>query len=607
LKKGDSLEALAKRYGVTVDDLARLNGLKPPYRLTAGDDLKVPGQASAPAKGSAKAKAPTDERTASATPPAKSAPAAGGETATVGPGDSLARIAKAHGVKVEDLARINGIKPPYRLKPGQTLALQEQGGEAPAKAHTEAAQARSPAPAPAAEAVSTSTITVRRRDTIQSLARQAKVSVQALAELNHLKRPYRLKPGQSIRLPDEPGALADREPDAQGAPRPTASVKARRHDTLASIARRTGVKVETLAALNRLKRPYRLHPGQVIKIAGGAEDAAGAPPREGRSLAQGPTTVTARRHDSLGAIAGRTGFSAEEIADFNHLKRPYRVRRGQVLQLPTRAALTSYRVQAGDTLYSIARRFGADAKALAELNRIDVSEPIKVGQMIALPGGAQDRIAPRPSPAYRPEPQIARAQPGAAAGEPSQPVPYGALPPNPGAAPAPYAEATPAFPPYRPPGAPDASSPEALPHGGATDADAAAAGHGVFLWPVRGDVVSAFGPKTGGQRNDGIDIAGTAGAPVEAAAAGEVVYAGNSVPGFGNLVLIRHDGGWVTAYAHLAGIDVKMRQTVSQGQQIGEIGQTGGVDRPQLHFEVRYAASVRDKPRPVDPALVLPQ
>ena len=135
----------------------------------------------------------------------------------------------------------------------------------------------------------------------------------------------------------------------------------------------------------------------------------------------------------------------------------------------------------------------------------------------------------------------------------------------------------------------------------------AAAGKGLFQWPVRGPVVLAFGPIAGGQRNDGLDIGAAQGDSVRAAAAGEVVYAGNSVPGFGNMVLIRHDGGWVTVYAHLASSDVKMRQTVTQGQEIGQVGQTGGVTQPQLHFEVRYSPTVKDKVRPIDPSLVLPQ
>ena len=160
-------------------------------------------------------------------------------------------------------------------------------------------------------------------------------------------------------------------------------------------------------------------------------------------------------------------------------------------------------------------------------------------------------------------------------------------------------------PPVAPATRPDASAPAPAPTG-ASDADAAAAGKGFFQWPVRGSILSAYGPKPGNQRNDGMDISAVAGEPVRAAAAGEIVYAGNSVPGFGNLVLIRHDGGWVTVYAHLSNIDVKMRQTVTQGQQIGEVGMTGGVDQPQLHFEVRYAPNLKDKARQIDPMLVLP-
>ncbi|HQR90829.1 MAG TPA: M23 family metallopeptidase, partial [Caulobacter sp.] len=110
-----------------------------------------------------------------------------------------------------------------------------------------------------------------------------------------------------------------------------------------------------------------------------------------------------------------------------------------------------------------------------------------------------------------------------------------------------------------------------------------------------------------GQRNDGVNIRANAGAPVVSAADGEIAYAGNQVPTFGNLVLVKHADGWVTAYAHLGSTDVKMRQQVSKGQQLGTVGSTGGVNEPQLHFEMRYAPTVKDKARPVDPALVLPR
>jgi murein DD-endopeptidase MepM/ murein hydrolase activator NlpD len=132
-------------------------------------------------------------------------------------------------------------------------------------------------------------------------------------------------------------------------------------------------------------------------------------------------------------------------------------------------------------------------------------------------------------------------------------------------------------------------------------------GRGKFAWPVRGELLSDFGPaKAVGQKNDGINIQAPAGEPVHVAADGDVVYAGDQVPGFGNLVLVKHADGWVTAYGHLSHVDVKMQQKVSQGQVIGQVGSTGGVPEPQLHFEVRYAPNPLERARPVDPKLVLP-
>jgi murein DD-endopeptidase MepM/ murein hydrolase activator NlpD len=97
------------------------------------------------------------------------------------------------------------------------------------------------------------------------------------------------------------------------------------------------------------------------------------------------------------------------------------------------------------------------------------------------------------------------------------------------------------------------------------------------------------------------------GDPVHAAANGDVVYAGDQVPGFGNLVLVKHADGWVTAYGHLSKVEVKMQQKVVQGQEIGQAGSTGGVGIPQVHFEVRYAPNPLDRARPIDPKLVLPK
>lgn len=116
-----------------------------------------------------------------------------------------------------------------------------------------------------------------------------------------------------------------------------------------------------------------------------------------------------------------------------------------------------------------------------------------------------------------------------------------------------------------------------------------------FQWPLQGKIISRFGAKNGGQHNDGINIEAKEGAKVYAADSGTVAYAGNELKGFGNLLLIRHTDGWITAYAHNEKLLVKKGDKVSRGQPIALVGATGNVDSPQLHFEIRRGSD------PVDP------
>jgi murein DD-endopeptidase MepM/ murein hydrolase activator NlpD len=110
---------------------------------------------------------------------------------------------------------------------------------------------------------------------------------------------------------------------------------------------------------------------------------------------------------------------------------------------------------------------------------------------------------------------------------------------------------------------------------------------GKFMWPVQGKVISGFGINKAGKRNDGINISADKGTPIKSAENGVVAYVGDELKGFGNLVLIKHDGGWITAYAHADSVSVKKGMTVKKGQVIGKVGSTGNVKTPQLHFEVR--------------------
>ena len=127
----------------------------------------------------------------------------------------------------------------------------------------------------------------------------------------------------------------------------------------------------------------------------------------------------------------------------------------------------------------------------------------------------------------------------------------------------------------------------------------AAANAPAFAWPVSGRVISEFGSTASGGKNDGINIATTMAAPIHASASGTVTYAGDELKNYGNLVLVKHSGGFTTAYAHADRLVVSRGEFVAKGQVIGYAGQTGDVASPQVHFEIRSATT------PVNPRTYL--
>lgn len=340
-----------------------------------------------------------------------------------------------------------------------------------------------------------------------------------------------------------------------------------------------------------------------------------------------------QKHDHLDAIARDLAVSPADLIKSNHLKDADQLVPGQRLRIPVEKA---YVAVSGDTLSTVAKRFSISAGELASLNDLSERARLASGEQVALPSSFHDRgpIEAEPARLVRmPLPHQSYAQ---SSGQ-SQPygqsqtygqgqtyghIPaYGKTPTN--------AQSTPSGGVYVPSQyaiaagraaqaraqAGESGRPYVTPSLTMTPQSAAqtlsdsqivALAHGRFAWPVQGAVISTFGAKAPGVRNDGMDIRSPLGAIVHAAAPGDVVYAGDQIPGFGNLVLLQHADGWVTAYAHLQHTSVQMRQFVTQGQEIGEVGQTGGVSEPQLHFEVRYKASAGEKAKPVDPQLVLP-
>jgi murein DD-endopeptidase MepM/ murein hydrolase activator NlpD len=252
---------------------------------------------------------------------------------------------------------------------------------------------------------------------------------------------------------------------------------------------------------------------------------------------------------------------------------------------PTANSANVHVVARGETLMSISRRYHKHVHEIAAANKIAPDTRLKIGERIVIPGVS---IAKATAPA-QPAPVVAAA--------PKAQPPHLAAPTHVAQAPAPAPKAAPTE---------TASSANLAAAGPQATADAGANGSAAgmagpaFRWPVRGRVITGFGPKPNGQQSDGIDLAVPEGTAVHAAEDGVVAYAGNELKGYGNLILIRHANGFVTAYAHASEILVKRNDTVHRGQVIAKSGQTGSVTSPQLHFEIRKGSA------PVDPTQYLP-
>ena len=192
-------------------------------------------------------------------------------------------------------------------------------------------------------------------------------------------------------------------------------------------------------------------------------------------------------------------------------------------------------VRRGETVYSISAQHSVEQSALRSANNIGANNSLSVGQCLAIPG---QNTSPT---------RVATAAPNGA----------------------PMPRIKPAI------GLPPPST-------------------GQFIWPAEGRIISRYGPKEGGLHNDGINIAVPAGTSVMAAQSGVVAYAGNELRGYGNLLLVRHSNGWMTAYAHNGELLVARGDMVTKGQAIATAGRTGSVQVPQIHFEIRRGSEALD-------------
>lgn len=271
----------------------------------------------------------------------------------------------------------------------------------------------------------------------------------------------------------------------------------------------------------------------------------------------------------------------------------------------------TYTVKKGDTLYSIGLEYGYDYKEIAQRNNISPPYVIRIGQMLkfkeAKPAEAAASAEVAVATPIRSEPVTAKsiAEPSAPKGEPP-------LKTEPKATKEPYSEQAMAVPAPKPAETPAKQAETAKPVEVAKPAEAAkteppsekpaatAAGDDEavdWAWPVQGKVLAGFNETNGSK---GVDIAGTLGQPVLAAAAGKVVYSGSGLRGYGKLIIVKHNKTYLSAYAHNSQLLVKEGQEVAKGQKIAEMGNTD-TDKTKLHFEIRKLG------KPVDPSRHLPE
>ncbi|MFV3130066.1 LysM peptidoglycan-binding domain-containing protein [Niveispirillum sp. KHB5.9] len=365
-----------------------------------------------------------------------------------------------------------------------------------------------------------------------------------------------------------------------------------RGDTLYKLAQQYNVPVRDLIEANGLVAPYVLQPGQRLTL-------------------PTPKVYTVRPGDTLYGLSRQYQVDMAELVRLNGLQQPYTLKAGQTLHLPGQSPVSGTAIAAAappPVPVPAAKPAMPAPGRKPDLPPAASSSPLERSQ----------RPAIEVTPLSPPAPATTSAAPpvtvgGTVATRPSTTIPSGAsaagrkgveteslAPPSPTPPPAvtPDRRPAPALQPApvveTPPAQVAAVAPPPAPP--KDEVPPARAGNR-FLWPVRGPILSTFGDKPGGLRNDGINIGAPKGTAVAAAENGIVAYAGNQLKSFGNLVLIRHDGGFVTVYAHLDVIAVEQGQRVTRGQGIGTVGQTGNVRSAQLHFAVRKGEQVLN---PVD-------
>ena len=518
VKDGDTVLGIAFSHGMTANEFCAINNIKDfnKYQLKKGEILKV-----------VKASNVSTEENNN-TEEIKDKIENNYIEYKVKNGDTLYGIAFSHGMTANEFLKLNKIENPnkYNLKVGETLYIRDNNNSNIERVENKDAEER--------EEIKEDTnivkdnnnyidYKVKNGDTLYGIAFENDMSVNEFLKINNISNPltYKLKVGETLKIHSKIQNKVD-------ASRTTKIYKVKRGDTLGAIAINNSMSLDELLKLNSLKKDYVLKIGDNIKVYDKISVKLDSNSIEKADYIK-IESYKVKSGDTLSEIAVSKKMDLVELYSLNGLSDNYVLKAGDVLKVYgerekiNKVVVSNYKVQKGDTLYSIARNNKMELKKLLEINNI------KDASTYTLQIGANLKI------------ETIRSE---------------------------YADET----------IPDSS----------------------FQWPYRGIIVARYGVDTYKLANRGINILGNIGDKVLAADYGIVEYA-NDIRGFGKVIIIKHKNGFTTAYAHLSKIDVELGDIVNKGDYIGNIGDTGLVDKSELYFKISYRG------RALDPIKLLPK
>ena len=250
-------------------------------------------------------------------------------------------------------------------------------------------------------------------------------------------------------------------------------------------------------------------------------------------------TYEVRSGDNLYSISRKLNLSISSLIKLNKIAPPFKIYPKQNLILPKQSF---HNVKKGETLYSISRKYKTDVYSISKLNNLKNINSIKEGQALKIYGDLklETKNNHRSNVNKAKLKKIDSKKKSLKTVKKTTPISKQTFSKN-----------------------------------------------SKFIWPVKGKLISKYGKSSNGFFNDGININSKLNQKVGASNDGVIIYSGNEIPGYGNLVLIKHSQNWITAYAHLGKVSIEKGDKVKKGQIIGLVGKTGNVRKPQLHFEIR--------------------